>query len=92
LFAAPLTFAAAPRTYTNPILFSDYSDPDVIRVGSDYYMTASSFHFSPGLPVLKSQDLVHWTIIAHAATRRIRQQRRVTRMLIGEDKTARFEG
>ena len=61
--------AAAPKTYRNPILFSDYSDPDVIRVGTDYYMTASTFHFSPGLPVLKSKNLVHWTIIAHAIPR-----------------------
>jgi len=37
----------------------------VIRVGSDYYMVASSFHFSPGIPVLHSRDLVHWRIIGH---------------------------
>ena len=62
-------WAAAPATYTNPILFSDYSDPDVIRVGTRYYMTASSFHFSPGLPLLESRDLVHWTLIGHALPR-----------------------
>lgn len=61
--AAPV--AAQQATYTNPILYADYSDPDVIRVGSDYYMVASSFHFSPGIPVLKSKDLVHWTIVGH---------------------------
>lgn len=61
--------AFAAGTYSNPVLFSDYSDPDVIRVGSDYYMTASTFHFSPGLPVLKSKDLVHWTIVTHALPR-----------------------
>lgn len=55
----------APPTYANPILFADYSDPDVIRVGRDYYLVASSFHFSPGIPILKSRDLVHWTIIGH---------------------------
>jgi beta-xylosidase len=55
----------APPTYTNPILFADYSDPDIIRVGRDYYLVASSFHFSPGIPILKSRDLVHWTIIGH---------------------------
>ena len=38
--------------YRNPILYADYSDPDVIRVDKTYYMTASSFHFSPGLPQL----------------------------------------
>lgn len=59
--------AAAPRqqSYANPILFADYSDPDVIRVGRDYYMVASSFHFSPGIPVLHSRDLVHWKIVGH---------------------------
>jgi len=64
---APLTGAAAPEqaTYSNPILFADYSDPDMIRVGRDYYMVASSFHFSPGIPILKSRDLVHWAIIGH---------------------------
>ena len=56
-------------TYTNPILHADYSDPDVIRVGSDYYMVASTFHFSPGIPVLHSQDLVTWRIIGHVLPR-----------------------
>src|SRR5688572_30551526 len=51
--------ADSSATYRNPILHSDYSDPDVIRVDDSYYMVASTFHFSPGLPVLKSKDLVH---------------------------------
>ncbi|GAA0549844.1 glycoside hydrolase family 43 protein [Chitinophaga japonensis] len=53
-------------TYKNPILFADYSDPDVVRVGDDFYMTASSFNCTPGLPVLHSKDLVNWTLIGHA--------------------------
>jgi beta-xylosidase len=53
-------------TYKNPIIFADYSDPDVIRVGEDYYMTASSFSSFPGLPILHSKDLVNWSIIGHA--------------------------
>lgn len=53
-------------TYRNPILYADYSDPDAIRVGDDYYMTASSFNCIPGLPILHSKDLVNWTIIGHA--------------------------
>lgn len=56
-------------TYTNPILYADYSDPDVIRVGRRYYLVASSFHFSPGLPILTSRDLVHWTILGHVLPR-----------------------
>ncbi|TCC88609.1 glycosyl hydrolase 43 family protein [Pedobacter frigiditerrae] len=51
--------------YTNPILFADYSDPDVIRVKDDYYMVASSFTAFPGIPILHSKDLVNWKIINH---------------------------
>jgi beta-xylosidase len=50
-------------TYKNPIIHADYSDPDVIRVGRDFYLTASSFNASPGLPILHSNDLVNWRII-----------------------------
>ncbi|NWJ51707.1 MAG: glycosyl hydrolase 43 family protein [Bacteroidetes bacterium] len=50
-------------TYKNPIIYADYSDPDVVRVGDDYYMVASSFTCQPGIPVLHSHDLVNWTII-----------------------------
>ena len=53
-------------TYTNPIINSDYSDPDVIRVGNKYYMTASSFNCTPGLPILESNDLVNWKLISYA--------------------------
>ena len=53
-------------TYTNPVLYADYSDPDVCAVGEDYYLTASSFNCIPGLPILHSKDLVNWTIIGYA--------------------------
>ena len=56
-------------TYVNPILYADYSDPDVVRVGDDFYMTASSFNVSPGLPILHSKDLVNWELIGHALPR-----------------------
>jgi hypothetical protein len=56
-------------TYRNPILHADYSDPDVIRAGDDFYLVASSFNAAPGLPVLHSRDLVNWTIIGHALPR-----------------------
>lgn len=55
--------------YKNPILHADYSDPDVCRVGDDYYMTASSFASVPGLPILHSRDLVNWKLIGHAIER-----------------------
>ena len=53
-------------TYTNPVINADYSDPDVVAVGEDYYLTASSFQCIPGLPVLHSKDLVNWEIINYA--------------------------
>jgi len=56
-------------TYKNPIIHADYSDPDAIRVGNDYYMITSSFEDIPGLPILHSKDLVNWTIIGHALNR-----------------------
>lgn len=52
--------------YQNPILYADYSDPDVCRVGDDFYMTASSFNAVPGLPILHSKDMVNWRLINHA--------------------------
>jgi len=56
-------------TYKNPIIHADYSDPDAIRVGDDYYMIASSFSDVPGLPILHSKDLVNWSVIGYAVNR-----------------------
>lgn len=50
-------------TYKNPILYADYSDPDVIRVGSDFFMVASSFCNTPAIPLLHSKDLVNWKLV-----------------------------
>ena len=55
--------------YKNPIIYADYSDPDVIRVGNNFYLVASSFDQVPGLPILQSKDLVNWKIIGHALLR-----------------------
>ncbi|MFG3201587.1 family 43 glycosylhydrolase [Streptomyces sp. NPDC048192] len=52
--------------YQNPVLNADWSDPDVVRVGDDFYLTASSFGRVPGLPLLHSRDLVNWTLVGHA--------------------------
>jgi len=57
------------ETFTNPVIHADFSDPDVIRAGNDYYMVASSFNCVPGLPVLHSKDLVNWRIIGYALNR-----------------------
>jgi beta-xylosidase len=56
-------------SFRNPVLYADYSDPDVVRVGDDFYLTASSFNAVPGLPILHSTDLVNWSIIGHALPR-----------------------
>jgi beta-xylosidase len=56
-------------TYKNPVLNADYSDPDAIRVGNDYYLTASSFNCVPGLPILHSKDLVNWKLVNYAIKR-----------------------
>lgn len=49
--------------YSNPVIFADYSDPDVIRAGEDFYMVSSSFNYAPAVPVLHSKNLVEWEII-----------------------------
>lgn len=61
-------FAAWGKTYTNPVIYADYSDPDAIPAhdGKGYYMTASSFQCVPGVPILYSDDLVHWEIVNYA--------------------------
>ena len=53
-------------TYKNPVLYADYSDPDAIRVGDDFFMTASSFNEAPGLPILHSTDMINWKLVNHA--------------------------
>ncbi|HEV2578920.1 MAG TPA: glycoside hydrolase 43 family protein [Acidobacteriaceae bacterium] len=55
--------------YHNPVLYSDYSDPDIIRVADDFYLIASSFHFVPAIPILHSRDLVHWELAGHVLPR-----------------------
>ncbi|WP_313265934.1 glycoside hydrolase 43 family protein [Sphingobacterium sp.] len=60
--------------FKNPIINADYSDPDVIRVGEDYYMISSSFNHSPGLPILHSKDMINWKIIGHALQRQLPEE------------------
>jgi beta-xylosidase len=53
-------------TYINPVIPTDFSDIDAIRVGDDYYAISSTFQFSPGVVILHSKDLVNWSILGHA--------------------------
>jgi beta-xylosidase len=54
------------ETYSNPVLWEDLADVDVIRVGDTFYYTASNMHYSPGAPILRSFDLVNWEYAGHA--------------------------
>ena len=53
-------------TYTNPLFYEEFSDPDMIRVGEDFYLTGTTMHSMPGLPILHSKDLVNWKFLAYA--------------------------
>jgi beta-xylosidase len=56
-------------TYTNPLFYDEFSDPDMIRVGKDYYLTGTTMHAIPGLPVLHSKDLINWDFLGYAFRR-----------------------
>ena len=56
-------------TFSNPLFFDEFSDPDLIRVGSDFYMTGTTMHSMPGLPILHSRDLVNWRFLGYALDR-----------------------
>ena len=55
-------------SYTNPLFYDEFSDPDLIRVGEDFYLTGTTMHSMPGLPVLHSRDLVNWELKSYALT------------------------
>jgi xylan 1,4-beta-xylosidase len=54
-------------TFTNPLFYDEFSDPDLIRVGEDFYLTGTTMHAQPGLPVLHSRDLVNWKLLGYAS-------------------------
>ncbi|MEU6260228.1 glycoside hydrolase 43 family protein [Streptomyces griseorubiginosus] len=57
---------AVAASYTNPVIWQDFADIDIIRVGNTYYCSASTMHYSPGAPVLRSYDLVNWEFAGHS--------------------------
>ncbi|MFJ9036759.1 glycoside hydrolase 43 family protein [Streptomyces sp. NPDC102406] len=63
---SPLLAAAS---YTNPVLWQDFADIDIIRVQDTYYCSASTMHYSPGAPILRSYDLVNWEFAGHSVPR-----------------------
>ena len=56
-------------TFTNPLMWGDWPDPDIIRVGNEFYMVSTSMHYVPGSPVAKSKDLVNWEMLSYAVDR-----------------------
>jgi beta-xylosidase len=64
--AATWTADNGNGTFTNPLFYEEFSDPDLIRVGTDYYLTGTTMHAMPGLPVLHSKDLVNWELLGYA--------------------------
>ena len=56
-------------TYTNPLFYDEFSDPDVIRVGEDYYLAGTTMHSVPGLVILHSKDLVNWENVSYCFDR-----------------------
>ncbi|MDP2039167.1 MAG: family 43 glycosylhydrolase, partial [Ignavibacteria bacterium] len=77
LSVTPFVFSSAQQlqsdngdgTYTNPVIYSDFPDPDVIRVDSTYYMVSTTMFIFPGVTILKSYDLVNWEYCSNAVPR-----------------------
>ena len=73
------TVAKSPFKYTNPIVPGNWSDPGVIRVGSDYYSVCSTNNWQPGVPIINSKDLINWRYIGHVFASRPEFQEGITR-------------
>jgi beta-xylosidase len=66
LMALLMTFSAFAQKAHNPIVFADVPDMSMIRVGNTYYMSSTTMHMNPGVPIMKSTDLVNWKIVNYA--------------------------
>jgi beta-xylosidase len=60
------TLAGDGTKAINPIIWADVPDPAMVRVGDTYYMSSTTMHMSPGLPIMKSKDLVNWKLVSYA--------------------------
>lgn len=69
--SAPISWTAdnGNGTYTNPLFYDEFSDPDILRVGDDYYLAGTTMHSVPGLVILHSKDLVNWENISYCFER-----------------------
>jgi len=61
-----LNLSAQIKNAQNPVIFADVPDMSMIRVGDSYYMSNTTMHMAPGVPIMKSKDLVNWTIVSYA--------------------------
>src|SRR5438874_11383162 len=70
LFCIAIIFAqtlfAQGKQAHNPIIYADVPDMSMIRVGNTYYMSSTTMHMSPGVPIMKSTDLVNWKLVSYA--------------------------
>jgi beta-xylosidase len=67
LSSGPVVLSAAgPRRAVNPVIHADVPDMAMVRVGDTYYMSSTTMHMSPGLPIMKSKDLVNWRLVSYA--------------------------
>ena len=65
VLAAGCTASPKEQVAVNPLTYTDIPDPDIIRVGEDYYMVSTTMYFCPGAPIMHSRDLVHWEIVSY---------------------------
>src|SRR5665647_3007869 len=65
-FSINITVSAQVKQAQNPVIFADVPDMSMIRVGDSFYMSSTTMHMSPGVPVMKSKDLVNWQIVSYA--------------------------
>src|ERR1043165_8444603 len=61
-----ITLMSQDKQAHNPIIFADVPDVSIVRVGDTYYMSSTTMHLSPGVPVMKSNDLVNWKLVNYA--------------------------
>ena len=69
LFAAFLSqfvLNAQVKSAQNPVIYADVPDMSMVRVGNTYYMSSTTMHMSPGVPIMKSTDLINWQIVSYA--------------------------
>jgi beta-xylosidase len=65
-FSINITVSAQVKQAQNPVIFADVPDMSMIRVGDTYYMSSTTMHMSPGVPIMKSNDLINWQIVSYA--------------------------